>query len=226
MNAVRGATVVVSALAVATGVVTAHAAGGGTRAIPDAGQTFFACAREPAPGAQSPVMIVDPATHPTCPDGYLRLSWKVGAPNNAPPGPAGPAGPQGFQGPTGPEGPQGPTGPNGGIGAAGPPGDRGPNGILLAPSIKYVDLEGTHSRSSRKRLTLRCGAGFRVLSGGGRIEPRAPNNRSPNFAITSNRPLNVNTWVVEADRVNDNPASLTDKWWLVGQAACEHIEPN
>ena len=227
MNAVRAATAAVSSIAVATAILAAHAAGDRpAAAVPDAGQTFYACARQPAAGGQSPVEIVDPATQPTCPAGYLRLSWKVGAASAAPSGPAGPAGPEGLRGPTGPQGRAGPTGPNGGTGPAGPAGDRGPDGVALTPVIKQVDLEGPHSRVARKRLTLQCGAGYRVLSGGGRIEPTAPNNRSPNFAITSNRPLNANVWIIVADRVNDNPASLIDKWWLTGQAFCERIEPN
>ena len=225
MNPVRAATVVVSALAVVTGVFAAHAAGDGANAIPNAGGVFYACARTPtAIGQGTPVLIVDPATTPTCPAGYLRLTWKTGAASTGS-GPAGPAGPEGLRGPSGSPGPVGPAGPDGGAGPVGPPGDRGPAGASLPPVIKYVDLEGPHSKSIRKRLTIICGAGYRVLSGGGRIEPSAPNNRSPNFALTSNRPLNVNTWVIVADRVNDNISSATDTWWLVGQASCERIQP-
>ena len=106
-----------------------------------------------------------------------------------------------------------------------PAGDRGTDGTSLPPVVKYVDLEGPHSTVSRKRLTLTCGAGYRVLSGGGRIEPAAPNNRSPDFAITSNRPLNVSNRVIVADRVTDTLASVTDKRWLVGQATCERMVP-
>ena len=98
MNPVRWATVVVSVLAVATAVSTAYGVGNNAAAIPDAGLTFYACARAPtAVGQGTPVLIIDPITTPTCPAGYLRLSWKTGAASTGT-GPAGPAGPEGLRG--------------------------------------------------------------------------------------------------------------------------------
>lgn len=85
--------------------VMALAQGGTLPFLPD-GNTIAGCY------SSGGALKVRTPSEPTCPKGYLPITW----------GSVGPAGAQGAQGPAGPAGPAGPTGPTGPTGPQGPAG--------------------------------------------------------------------------------------------------------
>ena len=105
---------------VGTGV--AWGAGAFTSSIPSNG-TLTAC--YPTAGSLKAMYLIDPATTPTCPNGFTMVTFNQQG-QQGPTGVTGPSGPSGASGPSGGSGPTGPTGPTGVTGVSGATGPSGP----------------------------------------------------------------------------------------------------
>lgn len=118
-------------------------------------------------------------------------------------GPSGPAGPQGERGAVGPPGPAGPQGERGPIGPVGDPGEQGEDGPAgqqdpggePGVGVQNAGLSSCRTiaeQSRRKSISLSCGTGETLLSGGGQCRGRRG-------SIKTNGPSGVE-WQVECSR--------------------------
>lgn len=128
-----------AALALVGGVAVAS--------VPDASGVIHGC-RKASDGS---VRVIDTASTPTCPSGYVALNWSQ----------AGPAGPAGAAGPAGPAGP---------AGAAGP---AGLSDVHIASDQRSVGQ--AQPGSSPALVRIGCGASpggapYQAISGGYRID--------------------------------------------------------
>jgi hypothetical protein len=133
-------------------------------------------------------------------------------------GPAGPAGPTGATGSPGAQGPAGPAGPPGPTGATGATGPPGVSGLVRFTATSAVDSTTT------KSATASCGAGQRVLGGGGVANFVAGAGNPEDLALVRSEPTvdgggNPTGWIVTANETD----GIAGTWSVTAVALCATV---